>query len=793
MRKLLVASCWLPVAGCKLLVNARAGRNRRERLNLMSTDHPSSAPANRLARESSPYLLQHAHNPVDWFPWGPEAFEKARAENKPIFLSVGYSTCYWCHVMERESFENPAVAEVMNALFVNIKVDREERPDVDQLYMLAVQILTRQGGWPMSVFLTPDLRPFFGGTYYPPVDTRGRPGFVTLLRGIDDAFHNRPGDVEQAARRLVDILSQHAAAPAPREPIQIDEDAIEALIRRSTADYDSKWGGFGGAPKFPRETLLELLLAYTHQTVPPSSFKSRVMQMACNTLDAMAAGGIRDQLGGGFHRYSTDEHWLVPHFEIMLYDNAMLGWCYAEAYAQTLHAPYAAVARGIFDFILREMTSPAGGFFTAIDAEVDGQEGLNYLWKSDEIDLVLGQLDGRLFRKAYGVDRGPNFADPHHGIGVRDKNILFLPQPLDELAGDLRLEPAALEGRLAEMRQRLLQARMKRKQPILDDKIITSWNALMIRALAHGGLILGEPRYGAAAEKAAGFLLRAHRTPEGDLLRSSRSEQPRHAAFLDDYACLAQALLKLANVTGNEAWRTTAADLARRMTEKFGDASAGGFFFTEAAARDLIVRQKVATDSPLPNGNAVAAMVLLELGETGAARRTLDAFAELTDTQTAATSSMAQATLELFRAIGPYAVEMKADVQAEDRPLSAQQVAEGVVSAAARRKTPSEIYLELRILRGFHINAHDVPRGQPVIATSVRVVDDPEATVEYPQSQALRAAFQDEPLRVFSGTVVVVIRPSAAAGRLPTKLSVTYQACDDSACLPPVTREVEVE
>ena len=349
----------------------------------MPEEH-SHAHTNRLASETSPYLLQHRHNPVDWYPWGPAAFEAARQQNKPIFLSVGYSTCYWCHVMERQSFENADVAKEMNARFINIKVDREERPDVDQLYMTAVQVMTRQGGWPMSVFLTPELRPFYGGTYFPPTDQYGRPGFVSVLRGIEDAYRNRKADVDQTAGQLEQVLQQVSEPEPPRADITIDEKYIEGVVARSAHDYEPQFGGFGQAPKFPRETLLELLLM--HQRSNPNPQRLRQLRHA---LDAMMYGGIRDQLGGGFHRYSTDEKWLVPHFEIMLYDNAMLAWCYAEAFRQTDDIRYADVARGIFDFVLREMTSPDGAFYTAFDAEVDAREGLSYLWTKDEIEQVL--------------------------------------------------------------------------------------------------------------------------------------------------------------------------------------------------------------------------------------------------------------------------------------------------------------------------------------------------------------------------------------------------------------------
>ncbi|HYO10633.1 MAG TPA: thioredoxin domain-containing protein, partial [Tepidisphaeraceae bacterium] len=536
---------------------------------------------NRLARETSPYLLQHQHNPVDWYAWGPEAFEAARAQDKPIFLSVGYSTCYWCHVMERQCFEVEAIAAEMNRRFINIKVDREERPDVDQLYMIAVQVLTRHGGWPMSVFLTPDLRPFFGGTYFPPADAHGRPGFVTVLRGIEDAYRNRRDDVEQTAQQLVGILRE-LSEPEARDggggggggggsgAVTIDDRFLARLIERSTGDYDPEHGGFGSAPKFPRETLLELLLV--RQRTRPDAGQ---MRMLLHTLDAMANGGIRDQLGGGFHRYSTDAQWLVPHFEIMLYDNAMLGWVYAEAHAQTSDPRYARVARELFDFVLREMTSPQGGFYTALDAEVDAQEGLSYLWTSEEVEETLGADDAALFARVYGLDQGPNFADPHHGTGAPDKSILFL------------ADPAAAEQhheRLAPMRAKLKARRDQRKQPLLDTKIITSWNALMIRALAHGARLVGDPRYLHAATAAADFLLIHHRTPTGGLFRTSRDGVKKYDAFLDDYAFLVHALVAVGDASGDARWRDEALRLAGTMIDRFGDGGGAGSASASATA-----------------------------------------------------------------------------------------------------------------------------------------------------------------------------------------------------------------
>ncbi|HEY7090379.1 MAG TPA: thioredoxin domain-containing protein [Tepidisphaeraceae bacterium] len=717
---------------------------------------------NRLAKETSPYLLQHAHNPVDWYPWGPEAFAAARAQNKPIFLSVGYSTCYWCHVMERQSFENEAIAKEMNDRFINIKVDREERPDVDQLYMTAVQVLTRQGGWPMSVFLLPDLRPFYGGTYFPPTDAYGRPGFPTLLRALDDAYHNRKDEVHRSADQIVDILRQLARPLGPSQPITIDQGFIEELIERSVSDYESVHGGFGAAPKFPRETLLELLLVYTQSQIAHP--KSQIPQMLRHTLDAMANGGIRDHLGGAFHRYSTDAKWLVPHFEIMLYDNAMLGWVYVEASKQFNEPRYAGVARRIFDFILREMTSPDGAFYTAIDAEVDAMEGGSYLWTSEEIQGLLKKGDASLFEKVYGVDKGPNFADPHHGSGTPDKNILYLPDgPAQED-----------DPRIVAAREKLCEARRQRKQPLLDTKIITSWNALMIRALAHGGAVLGEPRYTEAAERAAMFLMKNHVEQHGTLIRTSRDGVAKHEGYLDDYAFLVQAMLALDEAKPQEGWRERAAELAEQMNERFGDARHGGFYFTARDAQDLIVRQKTAGDSPLPSGNAIAAMSLLQLGAADGAKQTIAAFAEQLNRQGEGMSAMVQAALLYVTSQGPFTVEARQQPLSE-RPMSPEELAQRVVGIGTSWRSPTELEVKLQILRPYHVNSHSP--GEGLIATELRV--ESSEAIEYPAGE------------VYGDQTKIVVRFKApVTGNLHASLR--YQACDESSCLSEVMRSFEI-
>jgi uncharacterized protein YyaL (SSP411 family) len=763
--------------------------------------HPSPTDTprhiNRLAQESSPYLLQHRHNPVDWYPWGPEAFAAARAQNKPIFLSVGYSTCYWCHVMERQSFENEAVAGEMNARFINIKVDREERPDVDGLYMTAVQLLTRQGGWPMSVFLTPDLRPFYGGTYYPPTDSYGRPGFVSLLRGIDDAWRNRPGDVEKTAEQLQSALRRYAL-PAPGEPVTVDRQWVDQLVRRSVADYEPHYGGFGHAPKFPRETLLELLLTYLTTNPAPTSAaaspepRSTIEHVLRHTLESMARGGIRDQLGHAFHRYSTDARWLVPHFEIMLYDNAMLGWVYAEAFRQFADPRYSAVARGIFDFVLGQMTSPEGAFYTALDAEVDGQEGMPYLWTAAEVEAVLGKEDAARFNQVYGVALGPNFADPHNGNGVPDKNVLFI---VDDYEHDAYFNPD-----LAALAQKLLAARLQRKQPLLDTKILTSWNALMIRALAHGGQVLEHRRYIQAAEKAAGFLLSRHRTPSEGLYRTSRDGTAKYNAFLDDYSFLAQALIALADASGEPRWRDEATATTTVMKEKFRDAGTGGFYFTDADATDLIVRQMASSDSPLPSGNAVAAMALLETGQAQDARSVLATFAGHLDGHAEGMSSMVQAAQMYLSKHAPFTVTAEPSAAQADRPLPPAKIAEGVVQIKPHWATPTDLHVRLTILDGFHINAHDPQGGDvPLVPTNLTITDSYGAPadielIDYPPGEEQAFAFTDKPIRVYTGDAVIAVRfKGVTVGGGPLKLNISYQACDESACLPAVMKTIEVE
>ncbi len=463
--------------------------------------------ANRLATETSPYLLQHAANPVDWYPWGPEALERARYEDKPIFLSIGYSACHWCHVMEHESFENEAIAHLMNEHFVCMKVDREERPDLDQIYMNAVQLMTGRGGWPMSVFLTPELKPFFGGTYWPPAARSGMPGFDQILAAVADAWQNRREQAVEQADSLAEHLATIAAGPAGQGELRL------ALVHHGAAammrSFDHVHGGFGSAPKFPHPMDLRLLAHVWHR-----NRDEQTLHVITLTLDKMAAGGIYDQLGGGFHRYSTDERWLVPHFEKMLYDNALLIPCYLDALAITGNEDYARVARETCDYVLREMTDPAGGFYSTQDADSEGVEGKFFVWTPAELEEVLGAEAARTFAHVYDVTPEGNF---EHGT-----SILNRPQSFAECATALLRDEAELRRELEQSRAKLLAKREQRVHPGLDDKVLVAWNGLMIDALAQAAEVLGEPRYLQAAQRAARFILQDMRRDDGRLLHTWR-------------------------------------------------------------------------------------------------------------------------------------------------------------------------------------------------------------------------------------------------------------------------------
>ncbi|HEX5418035.1 MAG TPA: thioredoxin domain-containing protein, partial [Chloroflexota bacterium] len=553
-------------------------------------------PSNRLIHETSPYLRQHAHNPVDWYPWGDEAIQKARAEKKPILLSIGYAACHWCHVMERESFEDPQTAQVMNRFFVPIKVDREERPDLDSIYMEIVQAMTGSGGWPMTVFLTPDLVPFYAGTYFPPVDRHGLPSFQRVMLSLADAWTNRPADLAQTVDQVRDFLGGRKIRPAP--DAVLGTEILDRAAAQVQASFDSVNGGFGRAPKFPQPMILEFLLRQYHRTGDTTA-----LTVAQRTLQRMARGGMYDQVGGGFHRYAVDAVWLVPHFEKMLYDNAQLAAVYLDAYQVTGNRFYRRIAEETLDYVQREMTSPEGGFYSSQDADSEGEEGKFYVWSLEEIRKALDPLDARIVELSYGVTEAGNF---------EGKNILYLAREPEQVGTMVGLPADEVAQRLAAARVHLYTVRSERVWPGRDEKILTAWNGLMIRAFARGARILGRDDYRQTAERAAGFVL-GSLAKDGRLLRSYKDNIAKLNGYLEDYAFLADGLLALYEATFDPRWFREARQLTDSMVTWFWDAG-GGFYDTSTDHEALITRPRDLTDNATPAGNSLAAAVLVRLG-----------------------------------------------------------------------------------------------------------------------------------------------------------------------------------
>ena len=551
--------------------------------------------ANRLAGETSPYLLQHAHNPVDWFPWGPDAQARARLLDRPIFLSIGYAACHWCHVMERESFENEATAAYLNSRFIAVKVDREERPDLDQVYMAAVQAMTGAGGWPMSVFLTPDGRPFYGGTYFPDEPRHGMPSFRQVLEGVDRAWREQRAEVEGAGQRLVEALvAQNRFTADGADP---SVGLVEGATSGIEAAFDAAHGGWGNAPKFPQPMTIEFLLRRHVATGD-----ARPLEMARRSLDAMADGGIHDQLGGGFHRYATDAIWLVPHFEQMLYDNAQLARVYLHAWALTGDQRYEDVTRAVLGYMRRELTTDDGAFAASQDADTEGIEGLTFTWTAAEIRELLGP-DAPLFEAAYGVTDGGNW---------EGRSILHRAASDDELAARFELDVPEVVARLATTKRTLIDRRATRPQPARDDKALAAWNGLAIAAFAEAGRLFADPVYVAAGVRAAETIVAGLLGDDGRLMRSWKDGRAVGNGVLEDYADLADGLLALYEATFDERWFTTARALMDRVLDRFAD-PAGGFFDTADDHERLVTRPKDVQDNAVPSGNAVAATVLLRL------------------------------------------------------------------------------------------------------------------------------------------------------------------------------------
>lgn len=813
-----------------LLANISGGEIRK----LAAQDATKAKPRpNRLATETSPYLLLHAHNPVDWFPWGPEAFDKAKKEGKLIFLSVGYSSCYWCHVMERKVFSNEAIAKTMNENFVCIKVDREERPDVDDIYMTALQVYYQMigapsnGGWPLSMFLTPDGKPVAGGTYFPPEDVEGIQGFPTILDKLIDLWKNKTEQMEANAEIIANETRRLMRPKVPLKPFKLNDKLVDTIFMAMATTFDPDYGGVDFSakrpegPKFPTPAKLHFIQQFLRKN--PNADISKLLDL---TLTQMACGGIRDHVGGGFHRYSVDRQWHVPHFEKMLYDQAQLADVYVEAF-QTTHQPlYKQVAEELLEFVSREMTSPEGGFYSALDAETDGIEGEYYVWDESEIDSVLQSGSGA-FKLAYKVKE---LSDFEHGNVLR-LSPKRLPAPLaaDTIIADQT--PAGFErDEFSVARQKLLEVRNKRKRPMRDEKILTCWNGLMIGAYARAASPLQHPGYARIAERAATFLLTNLRDPQGRLLHVYTAGQPRLNAYLDDYAFVIDGLLALHEATEDPKWLKAAKQLQDEQLRLFLDETNGGFYFTSHHHEELLARTKNSYDGVLPAGNSVSARNLIKLAKlTGIAayrdeaRATLELFAPNVEQMPRGLTNLALATMDLLESeetpketsdtgakdggtsdiVLVAGAEEKANNeplivladQKEDRPKKDELVKGRAYLSTDKLPAGKtcQIVVLLDIKDEWHINANPASKDY-LIATKVSFkakhgtkLSDPV----YPKGVEIKLEGEDEEVRVYEKEAVIrgtLTIPDKAAGQQEEmEISITYQACREKECLPPKT------
>jgi len=762
---------------------------------------------NRLADSTSPYLPQHAHNPVDWYPWGEEAFRAAREADKPIFLSVGYSTCYWCHVMEREVFENPEIAAVMNDRFINIKVDREQRPDVDEIYMTATQLMTRGGGWPMSVFLTPDLKPFFAGTYFGPEDRAGRPGFPTIADGVHEAWRNRRDELLDVADRLTTAIRATLLDRMDEvDPVPLTHAIPDGAVTRLARSYDDRWGGFGAAPKFPQGFNYPFLLAVHARTG-----EAKPLEMTTHSLRMMAAGGMYDHVGGGFHRYSTDGKWYVPHFEKMLYNQAQLARASLGAYQATNDAAFADLTRDIFRYVEELMTGPEGQFYSALDAETDAVEGAYYVWNREQIVRILAGDDLDFFESAFDIAQVPAFAGHKHPDG----GALHLRKPLNELAAELGMDEGSLRARLDDILAKLKRVRDGRELPRLDDKVIAGWNGMMIAAYAQAGRLLGNPAYTESARRAAAFLLEHLRDEEGNLFRVRRAGISEQSAFLDDYGFVVQGLASLYRTTGEDRWLDAARDLADRAHRLFGDPSGGGYFYA-VSAPDLIARSKSARDGAIPSGNSAMAHALLDLAELDRPDPWRPRAEEILTAFSGMAAGVPTAHLRMIHAIerfldGPDPEASGADPvefelpRVEDAPRGAAPVDSSSHVTLTAELEPAEVTpgrpftvrIRLDVASGWHINAN--PASAPfLIPTTADVRSELPITLEevsYPEPVRLRTAVSENPIDVYEGGVEIVATCRLAeqvrkSDQQTVRVVVGYQACDDTRCLKPAEEVV---
>ncbi|MCG8030258.1 MAG: DUF255 domain-containing protein [Candidatus Thiodiazotropha taylori] len=723
---------------------------------------------NQLILEDSPYLLQHAHNPVDWHPWSEAAFQKAKQQNKPIFLSIGYSTCHWCHVMERESFENLPIAALLNRDFIAIKVDRESHPDVDEVYMTAVMLMTGHGGWPMSSFLTPDGKPFYGGTYYTPEQ------FTSLLQQVNQLWKERPDDVIAQAEKVAEAVAESNRLRG--EAKALDEGVIAEAVKSMQNAFDEIQGGFGQAPKFPREPWLYLLLDQAQRHGDQAA-----LQMLTVTLDHMGRGGIYDQVAGGFHRYSTDYEWLVPHFEKMLYNQAHLSRIYLGAWRITGREDFRRIATQTLDYVLREMTSPDGGFYSATDADSEGEEGLFFTWTEDELNAALDKQQASLATTLYGVTPSGNF---------EGRNILHLPQTLAEFADEKQRSLSDLLTQLEQINQILLETRNKRIPPLRDDKIVTSWNGMMITAFAQAADLLDNTSYRDAALKAAEFLWQQNRYKPGYLWRVHLNGQSSIAATQEDYAYLSESFLYLYDLTGEPLWLERAKELAGAMTGRFLDRQQGGFFMNEAESSITgMGRPKdEGADNAIPSGSSVAIHSLQRLWQRSG---DLD-FRKQTDGLISRFAPALEATPISYG----YLLSAVADHRHGELGSRAY-AAQGGIRIHADTSLAAEqtlLNLKIQIPDGWHINSNQ-PSGQDLIATRMSLAEQSNGwqmgPVTYPKGKQEKLAFQQQPLSVYGGDISLQTllkqvdenRPDSTT--LPVELQL--QACNDQVCLPPET------
>lgn len=753
---------------------------------------------NALINETSPYLLQHAHNPVDWHPWGEEAFAKAKRENKPIFLSVGYSTCYWCHVMEVESFEDEEVAKVINEHFIAIKVDREERPDIDEQYMIVTQLLTQRGGWPNSVWLTPDGKPWMAGTYFP------KQRFIAVLNQLHQFWVTRNADVLKQADSLAQA-SEQVAEPQFGTDIDLSPELVSQAIAPLIARFDPKHGGFGTAPKFPPHGTLQLLLERYRQTDD-----DKLLPLITRTLDAMWLGGIHDHIGGGFHRYATDGEWLLPHFEKMLYDNAQLMRSYADAFDITGDSRYQDAVADIYQWIIREMTSPDGAFYSALDSGEVGKEGEAYVWSMKQLHEALPADEAKRFADIYQFEATGNFKE--EASGQRNEgNIPHLSAMLDDVAAERDQDADDLKKQLAKMRAKLLAYRKTWPQPHKDDKVLTSWNGLMIGSLAHAGRLLESPVYVEAAKRAADFVL-TRMVRDGQLLRSYRDGKAKLPGYLDDYAYFTQGLVELYRATDDSRWLEMSQRFADQMIEGFEDRDGGGFYFTGSQHEELLVRSKhLGGGGNIPNPNGVAAQVLVDLTQlTGepryrdAAARALDSLAAMMAQQPSASEDLLIATLRYFETenADPNKVASanvgNSNENELDRKVGPVQIR---VEASSEKVSPGQEFkltVSLIIDTGWHLYGKN-PDTDFVKPSSILVEPNDAFTygeIDVPAGKDERDPVLAQTLNLYDGkvkfTMPATVRNDIEPGLRKLSIAVTTQACDDRRCLPPTVTKFQV-